>query len=174
MQPELFEDLDGVARSRSAQRPLFPYRFLRVRVAYEDIVFAALGILLVLLAGFCLGVERGKLVTALHTTPVPVVSSVGAELPTKELKTLQPVATKEPSSTGRYAIQVASFLDRAPAEREAQRLRHQGLAPQVIAQGRFFELRVVGFRSREEALGPLASLRKMYRDSFVKRVSSGQ
>lgn len=39
---------------------MFPGRFLRLRVAYEDLIFGTLALALVLLAGFCLGIERGK------------------------------------------------------------------------------------------------------------------
>lgn len=174
MQPELFPDPEGLARHKAAHPPLFPHRFLRVRVAYEDLVFAAMGSLLFLLAGFCLGVERGKLLVATRSGSAPAAPAAEATLPIRELKGAAPLQKEKLPFAGGYAIQLASFLDRTPAEREAKRLLRQGFTPQVIPQGRFFELRVVGFRSREEALGPSASLKKMYHDSFIKRVSSGQ
>ena len=59
MQPELFDNLQA-PQPRRFQSPLFPSRFLRVRIAYEDLIFGGLSLVLVLLAGFCIGVERGK------------------------------------------------------------------------------------------------------------------
>ena len=59
-QPELFQDLPTEQKPKRFQLPSIAGRFLRVKVAYEDLIFLTLAILLVMLGGFCLGVERGK------------------------------------------------------------------------------------------------------------------
>lgn len=168
MQPELFP-AQSFPRAH-AQRPvLFPHRFFRIRVAYEDLICVLLGVTLLLLAGFCLGVERGKKLTAaaLHPADERVASP-----PPRELKVAQAAAKASSVGQGSYVIQLASYLDRRPAEQEALRLTRQGFLAQVVPQGRYFELRAGGFRSREEAMGPLAALRKTYHDGFVKRIAS--
>ena len=168
MQTELFQELQAESRDRRFRPPLFPQRFLRVRVAYEDLIFAFLSLILVLLAGFCLGVERGK---RLVKEP-PVVS-----LPASTVSMSDPSEAKvsEPlfNPGGQYAVQLASYLDRQAAQMEADRLRRKGFNAQVVKQGKYYELRVAGYRSRTEAMGSLAGLKKIYHDGFVKHLSSG-
>jgi hypothetical protein len=69
-------------------------------------------------------------------------------------------------------IQLASYNGERSAREEAARLSKRGIQAQVIPQGRYFELRAVGFRTRAEAKGALGALSKTYRDAFIKRLSS--
>ena len=185
MQPELFKDLPTSPEPRNGHPSLFPHRYLRVRVAYEDLIFAALALLLVLLGGFCVGVERGRRLvsppgheTRVTSQNVPAVAE--PVLPVVPLRPavalVQPSAARQsapPGSGGVYAIQLASYIDSKVAQEEAQRLKRRGFDAQVIRQGKYYELRVVGFRIRNEALTALAVLKKTYQDGFVKRLSSG-
>jgi len=151
--------------------PLFPHRFIRVRIAYEDVIFCALSLVLVLLAGFCLGVERGKHISA---APFERKSVVPPEVVLAE--TAVPAAPRvsavPPPANGSYAIQLASYVGVQAAQTEAQRLQRLGFMPRVIQQGKYFELRVIGYRTRDEASGSLVTLKKTYRDSFIKRLAS--
>ena len=176
MQPELFP---GV-QTRQLRPPLFPGRYLRVRVAYEDMMFAALSLILVLLGGFCLGVERGKRLAG--PSPLPTSASAGVASVQKLDLPIQPppAVPKNPSGslqpvsepTGLYVIQLASYLDAQAAGAEAERPRRRGFHAQVVKQGRYFELRAAGYRSRTEAIASLENLKRTYRDGFIKRVSS--
>ncbi len=164
--------------------PLFPSRFLRLRVAYEDLIFAALGLVLLLLGGFCLGVERGKRLATDGPVPIPTVPAV-SPVAREELPAVAAALPVAPGQVERatvriselsgiqYAIQLASYLDSKAAAAEAQRLTRRGFKAQVVRQGKYYELRVVGYRSREQAMTPLAALRRTYRDGFIKRLSSG-
>ncbi len=188
MQTELFQELPAASHPERLKSPLFPHRFLRVRVAHEDLIFWSLSLLLLLLAGFCLGVERGKrlgtpaMVVAADSTVAPLVAeevlpvlSVARPIePSKKLLLSGSAAPgrEVPLERGVYALQLASFLDESSAQKEAIRLKRQGFKAQVVKQGRYFELRVVGFRSRQEAVLSLSKLKKTYRDGFVKRVES--
>ena len=184
MQPELFQDYEPDPRLKKRFPPLFPHRFVRVRVAYEDIIFATLSLVLILLAGFCLGVERGKGLSdpsvdqaaLMARTPEGnrlsrVARSVEMKRTLEKPRVMQKRVQK--SLGGRYVIQLASYVNARPAQAEAERLRRAGFVPRVIRQGKYFELRVVGYESRSEALTPLATLRKTYHDGFIKRLSSG-
>ncbi|MBI3317721.1 MAG: SPOR domain-containing protein [Candidatus Omnitrophica bacterium] len=122
-------------------------------MAAEDLIFASLGLVLVLLGGFCLGVERGKGLVAPAESPKPALLAF------------------DPGQ-GEFAIQLATYGELTAAEEEAKRLRKRGVNAQVIRQGRYFELRVAGYRSRFDAQGLLEDFRKTYRDSFVKRVQT--
>ena len=192
MQPELFEDLQQQPAQRRFQVPVFPHRFLRLRVAYEDLIFWGLSLILVLLAGFCFGVERGKRLNpsgvvpaqtapAMPITPVaakPAVKESVRELPPtisvpvpQAAKASVPASQTRQEMMGQYAIQLASYLDNRVAQAEAQRLKRQGFNAVVIKQGKYIELRVIGYRTRSEALNSLVALKKLYHDGFIKRIS---
>jgi len=64
LQPELFHEFQQAAtRPWWARRWRPPQRYLILRVAYEDLILAAIGGLMILVLGFCAGVERGKRMT---------------------------------------------------------------------------------------------------------------
>jgi len=188
MQRELFQDLDlqdqRVVRPRT---PVFPGRFVRVKVAYEDLIFGGLSLLLLLLAGFCLGVERGRhladqgiapgqflMAEAATDRSLPAVSvSQAVPIPLEALQVSAPVsAAPAASSVGkRYAIQLASYAGARSAHREAQRLARKGFQAEVLKQGRYFELRAAGYPDRGKASEALLVLKKWYHDAFIKTVS---
>ena len=180
------------------QLPVFPGRFLRFRVAYEDLIFGTLALALVLLAGFCLGIERGK---HLGTLPLPsdqgpgiasAVSVPATQAPVRPvarpaepvlpvIRVSTPVVSgsavskaeaKQDLAEGAYAIQLASYNGERSAREEAARLTKRGIQAQVVSQGKYFELRATGFRTRAEAKAALGGLSKTYRDAFIKRLSS--
>lgn len=194
-QPWLFEDLPSEPRPRRFQIFPLPGPFLRLRLAYEDLLFCALALLLVVLGGFCLGVERGKqLVPQPALVGIQGMATAGEEAPSRASArkrpppvipvgvTPVPVAGANGSGTtvlgpaaraGPYVLQLASYTAERVAQEEVRRLGKQGVQAQVIRQGRYFELRAIGFRSREEAKEALTGLRRIYRDAFLKRVGSG-
>ena len=199
LQPELFGDLPPNQKPKHFQFANFPGRFLRLRVAYEDAVFTLLGLVLVVLAGFCLGVERGKqlgpqlqimsdagVATARESVSVPEVVRVQAQAPApvqqrKPIPVIpaavavapQPAADASPVPTGGgFAIQLATYAGPEMAQQEVRRLAKQGVRAQVLKQGKYLELRAVGYRSKQEAKSALAGLRKMYPDAFLKQVSN--
>lgn len=188
MQQELFEGLQ-VQRPRGGRLPLpiFQERVLTLRVAQEDLVCGALILLLLMLGGFCVGVERGKQLVSAPQLGVTVhlaeqvEPSVQASIAGKQLDaepapavlpaSAPPAPQGAPSGSG-YVIQLASYSGAGTAQAQAQRLRSRGVQARVIRQGKYFELRAVGYRSQEEARASLAALRRLYRDAFIKRVSS--
>ena len=180
MQPELFQEIQAQAPSRRFQVPLFPHRFLRVRLAYEDVIFFSLSLVLILLAGFCLGVERGRwLVDASISTQTPAVAKEQLSVIPVAIPPAALVVQKKPEDstlakleqTGQYVIQLASYVDTKAAKAEMERLHRRGFNALVVRQGKYLELRVIGYRSRTEALSSLVVLKKLYHDGFVKRLS---
>lgn len=198
-QPELFQDLQNQQKPKRFQLSHFPGRFLRFRVAYEDAVFTLLGLVLVLLAGFCVGVERGKrlgpepavlqmagVAAAREIVPAPEAPSVAPSQtahPAQARKALPVIpagvspapavsSAATESNKGGFAIQLATYVGQNAAQEEVKRLAKKGIRAQVLKQGRYYELRASGYRSRSEAKQALAALRKSYPDAFMKSVST--
>ena len=203
-QPELFRDLQPDQKPKQSPLSGFPGRSLRLRVAYEDAVFTLLSLVLVVLAGFCLGVERGKrlgpqpeivttagVATARENRPVPNPAVLtGARTlvsrpiePRREIPIIPAAvpaapapAAQEPGpalkSAEGFAIQLATYVGQEAAQQEVLRLAKRGIRAQVLKQGRYLELRAVGYRSKPEAKAALTGLRRMYPDAFLKRVSN--
>lgn len=202
---ELFPDIPQDPRPKRLPFPLFQGRFLRVRVAYEDMILGALGLILLLLGGFCLGVERGKGLVSyvpnletgagLSSTVAHAAARAGTEPPAPAgslrdgpggsaasvFPVIPPAVSPPPQETisgsgsaqGVYAIQLATYVGGVEsAQEEARRLARQGRSVLVVRQGKYFELRAVGFRSWNEAQEALTGLRKTYRDAFIKRLAS--
>lgn len=191
-QRELFVDLPAAGpQPGKSPFPLFPGRFLRVKVAYEDMIFGGLGLILLLLGGFCLGVERGKGLVVRHPVlepPSGVSSTVAhaAARPGPEWGSASPVLPIIPAAVsppppeafsggradpGMYAIQLASYVGQQSAQEEARRLARQGVSARVVRQRKYYEVRAVGFRSWAQAKEALTDLRKTYRDAFIKRLA---
>lgn len=196
MQSELFVDLQS-EKQKSFHFPTFAGRFLHLKVAYEDIVFGLLGLMLVVLASFCLGVERGKQLDGGSSVAVsvsspafarPAVSGpaadlsegiiVAADVQMRRPAPVIPAPAVMPSvplagQSGRsvYAIQLASYAGNQSAQSEVQRLQRKGVQALVVKQSKYFELRAVGFESRIDAEKALLTLKKIYRDAFIKQPS---
>ncbi len=196
MQSELFVDLQS-EKQKAFHFPTFAGRFLHLKVAYEDIVFGLLGLMLVVLASFCLGVERGKQIDGRSSAAVSVSSPVAARPAVVEQSAdlsegviaaadvqmrrpapviPAPAVVPAPSAAGQkgkntYAIQLASYAGNQSAQSEVQRLQRKGVQALVVKQNKYFELRAVGFASRIDAEKALLTLKKIYRDAFIKQPS---
>lgn len=192
LQPEFFPDLPRDQKPKHFRFSNFPRRFLRLRVAYEDAVFTVLGLVLVVLAGFCLGVERGKqlgpqmeivsmagVATAQNLSVAePPRAAVPAAAPLRKTIPVIPAAVSpvpapavlKPAASGGFAIQLATYMGQQAAQEELRRLGKNGVRAQLLKQGKYLELRAVGYRSKQEAKAALAGLRKKYPDAFLKRV----
>lgn len=196
-QPELFQEFQQPPRPRWwARYWKLPRRYVLVRLAHEDCVLLAIGALMVVVLGFCLGVERGKLIVAMAepppakgrsmdfqraapAAPIPAVPpSLGpGTLPTtpNRAPATQPTATTSGTrvaQNSRYVVQAASFTDRDSAAQAQAQLSRQGHRATVALKGRYHVLFVEGFRTYAQATEAASLLRKTYGDCFVRKVSS--
>ena len=165
-QPELFEQFDAPTRpSWWARYWRSAPRFLVLRVAYEDLLLAAIAAVMVLVVGFCFGVERGKRLTVASvpaaSVPAPVVPPLPARVPLSQPK---------PAAGGRYVVQVASFTARDQAEHARTRLSRYGVQASVLTKGKYHVLYAAGFQTYAQATATADRLRSTYRDCFVRKL----
>lgn len=177
-QPELFEQFDAPTRpSWWARYWRSAPRFLVLRVAYEDLLLAAIAAVMVLVVGFCFGVERGKrLVVAsvpAASVPAPAVPTPMTTMPAAVVPPLParvPLSQPKPAAGGRYVVQVASFTARDQAEHARTRLSRYGVQASVLTKGKYHVLYAAGFQTYAQATATADRLRSTYRDCFVRKL----
>jgi hypothetical protein len=162
-QLELFSGSGRPSETAGISRNIF-FGYIR---GYEKIILIVIGFIVIAVAAFSLGVEKGKLV-ALQAPAAKL--DVAANVPAPVI--LEPVKAQEVSSSkpGNYTIQLASYQSKGLAQKEAGALKKTGLAPLVISKGSYSILCVGSFNSRETARTLLSQLKKKYQDSFIRRL----
>lgn len=148
---------------------------------YEKAILIIIGFVITGIASFSLGVEKGKSYTTPKTdsqldiaaAKVKPELSLPVSTPKQVIKEeqYQPVRKEELKEyIQNYTIQVASFLNRVNAQKEADILKRKGLSPQVLSKGRFCIVCVGNFSKREEAESLLSKLKKQYQDCRIRRL----
>ena len=184
-QPELFQEFQQPPRPPWwARYWRLPHRYLTFRVAYEDLIVATIGGLMVVVLGFCLGVERGKHLVAATTAatesptpmpapvaPVPAMPEIHVPAPARAPVVPAPTAQPPGRTKLAYVVQVASYADRAAAEAARTRLVSQGLRASVATKGKYQVVYAEGFATYAQATEAVGRLRKDYRDCFVRKIT---
>jgi len=173
-QLELFSQTKGKRRTTTGVSRAFISYISR----YEKTILIIIGFVITGITSFSLGVERGKSLSLLKTNthldiavkPEPPLSVSAPKQTTKE----QPYQLKEKEkvkeSIQNYTIQVASFLNRVNAQKEADILKRKGLSPLILSKGKFSIVCVGNFSKREDAETLLPKVKKEYRDCLIRRL----
>ncbi len=139
-QNELFTQDSGSGQYKPRAR-VEPF-FTRIR-GYEKALLIIMGLVLLSIVSFSLGVEKGRR-AALYRT-----------------RNAEPLT---------YTIQVAAFKNRALALRHAQALESKGLSPLIFAKGNYIILCVGKFSNQESAQPLLNQLQKTYAGCRIRRL----
>jgi hypothetical protein len=181
----------GVLKPRS-QNKAFLARFR----AYDKAILMIIGIVVISIVSFSLGVEKGKQISMRKSNAAFDVALV-EKLPRAPLIRQQPavkvqapvvqVAVKPatvavtgnksvvtaPSvqaTIGSYAIQVASYKTKSAALRESEALKKQGFVTTLLTKGDYIVLCVGNFNSKEKAQTMLPQLVKRYQGCMIRRL----
>jgi len=141
LQPELFtaDNVNGQLKPQINKDAFF----MRIR-GYEKIMLLIMGLILVGIVAYSLGVQRGKgLILA---------------------------SSFQSSTNTYYTIQVAAFKNRQLAVREVQMLVRRGLSPLAFAKGDYIILCVGKFSNQESAQPLLIQLQKSYAGCRIRRL----
>jgi hypothetical protein len=159
-----------------ARNPLF----LRIW-NYEKAILIVIGVLLVAIFSFTLGVERGKsvilsrqnkpdiLAVAKVSPDKPLVSTVTQETVIKKPEVLSQASTMSVNQ-GSFTIQVASFKTRDNALKEAEILKKKGFSTSILNRGNYSVLCVGNFPNKETAQPLLSELNKRYKSCYIRRL----
>ncbi len=173
-QLELFSQAKGQNQANAG----LSKAFISYISKYEKAVLIIIGFVITGIVSFSLGVEKGKnfilLKAASHldiaANPKPSLSVSAPKQITKEQQ-YQPEKKDELKEyIQNYTIQVASFLNRVNAQKEADILKRKGLSSLVLSKGKFSIVCVGNFAKRGEAESLLSKLKKQYQDCRIRRL----
>lgn len=164
-QKELFE-FESPKKAAARFGNMFSRTDFAITLTPEKMVFMAIGIMMLMVVFFALGVEKGKSARA----PVVVAKSAAATNITPRIN--PPAATVKARAvfdkTKPYTVVAAAFSREDLALKEVGKLRMAGLDA-FVHYGESYYLACVGsFPSREGSLKILNKIRQMHRDAYVK------
>ena len=193
-QRELFEEFkkpDTNLRFFKDNKRFFQNRILALQFSIEKLIFLLLGIIILIIFTFCLGVELGKRIiypakNMAHLLSVPAKFAKQAgnletlsikpavKLPVQEniqMKSpLISMPSKKQASGSIYAIRVASYANKISAEGIVAKIRKTGLPAYLVKSGKLFAICVGDYSDKKQAESVLLSLRKKYKDSYIKMI----
>jgi len=167
-QLELFSQGNNVPAGKGAysDRSFF-INYIR---AYEKTVLVIIGFITVAIIAFSLGVEKGKKVAA-YQQPIAVLRQPAVAAQTPIVISQAPaVASQPPALIGAYTIQVASYLTKSMAQKEAAALKGKGHLTQLLTKGKYIVVCVGNFSNQNSAEPLLTELKKRYRDCRIRRL----
>ena len=189
-QNELFEEIVKPGKEKRAPKSRHvarQYRFL-FNISYEQFVFLAIALIMIMVLIYSLGVEKGRKLAAVKKPVVPAPAEYGTEpeekyeetmgkesetIPTHQAevkKIPKPVrveAVKGPSKP--YTIQVATYWSKPNAKKELDKLKKLGMDPLIISNNGKYELCVGVYADRDDAREIIKKLKKDYKDCFLRR-----
>ena len=190
-QPELFSDLP--AESKRRKRMPFNLGRIAVSLSYENILILTIGLVMLLIVCYSLGVEQGRHLAKVVGKDIQEVEIIEqgaqagpaedkgikdaeiaeekeeqAESQQTSPKPLQKKVRVKVAAAPKYTIQVATFRTEQSVEKEKQRLEGKGYRPYVISRGQFSEICVGAYQEMNEASGDLQELKKIYGDCYVR------
>lgn len=80
------------------------------------------------------------------------------------------VTVEEKKEESKYIIQLVTYLKEKIALEEVNNLKKEGYPVYVSKKGEYTVIFVGGFKSREEAQKSMQTLRKKYKDCFIRRL----
>lgn len=182
MDKEYTSQLELFSQAKDASRtsPRISKKFISYVSKYEKALLIVIGFVITGIVSFSLGVEKGKKYIMLKTDSqldiaavpkAPVLPKVAVPKQAASEQKYQPVKSSQIKEyIQNYTIQVASFVNKTSAQREAESLKRKGLSPLMLSKGKFIVVCVGNFSNKEEARRLLLNLRKQYQDCHIRRL----
>ncbi|MCX5713630.1 MAG: SPOR domain-containing protein [Candidatus Omnitrophica bacterium] len=167
-QLELFSGGSSVA----FPKPCLSSRVVSFIRSYEKVILVTMGFLITGIIFFSLGVERGKRCVVVSNSASRMDMAIKKEVPR-----IQPVpvaaakvAAVKAVAVQAFTIQIASYLKRDLAQKEALALNKKGISAAIFPKGNYFMLCAGNFSDRRSAEMLLARLKKQYRDCMIRKM----
>lgn len=159
-------DLFSQENSKTAGSQAYSSPFLAQLKNFERVILATIAAIIIGIAAFSLGVERGKQIASSNPAKTSLPAAVKPQAaPARELRPVKTGVILE-----KYTIQLASYSARSNAQKEAEALKKKGLAAIIQPKGKYIALCVGNFPDKETAQSLLPQLKKQYRDCRIRRL----
>ncbi len=183
-QKELFEEF---------QKPEKKFRFFKgnnnkflqdrpflLQFSVEKLIFYSIGILLVVIVIFCLGVEQGKNIIN-YKKPIAVQNQAPIQqAPKQQVQAVGPVVTKvipravvQPKITKGtfYSIRIATYANKDFADKDILKIKQMNLPVYIIKSGKFFVINVGDYADRQAAEAAFSMLKKYFSGIYIKTIT---
>jgi hypothetical protein len=185
VQTELFKEFEHQTKRRKrASGSILPKNYILLNVSYEQVIFITIGVIMVMVLVFSLGVERGKrvgddtppqikIVPALPQKPAPEpaedAGAKGSAAPVKDEPVEDIPKEKTVKNAGLFTVQVIAYRSKKSAQKELIKLGKKGYKPFIILGGGYYQICVGEFKAHVEAEKALADIKKSHPDSFIRK-----
>lgn len=177
VQKELFDEFTPSQKRRQPRNAFNPKPKKVFTLFFEHLVLVSIGVIMIAVVAFSLGVEKGKRIAKKEGYDISVsVNGVNEKASSKEVEHVEaaPVEVIEKPQVQlpeRYTIQVASFVKKEIADKEASLLKAQGFDGFVLEKGKYSILCIGRFASRDNASKEQKLLRKKYSDCLIRKIN---
>ncbi len=190
-QKELFE-FESPRKAAARFVNIFPRTDFAITLTPEKMVFAAIGVIMLMVIFFALGVEKGRSAARLKFTaaktiakdvvaapailvnsarvPIVVTKSAAATNITPKINSPAAVAKAQAvfDKTKPYTVVAAAFSREDLALKEVSKLKMAGLEAFVYYREPYYLACVGSFQSKDGAQKILNKVRQMHQDAYVK------
>ena len=168
-QGEFFNDLPSLTEKPKKKK--FNLGKIAISLSYENLIVLAIGLIMLLIVCYSLGVEKGK--SFVQGDIERMQQEQAQQPPSREVPEPEPrkertevASDKQSLKTSPY-IQVASFRTDKYAKKEMESLKNKGYRPFVTTWGKFRVVCVGGYKDKDQARKALKQLRKLYADCIL-------
>ncbi|MBU1044220.1 MAG: SPOR domain-containing protein [Candidatus Omnitrophica bacterium] len=192
VQPELFCKINKKQSQNLLNKNIFCSHFKSaISVSIDTLIVIIIGVLMINLSAFVLGIEKGKCIAKNQDCKTIAVQPAGnAAVPMKQKKqNIIPVAIEEKAPEEKleinvveekqivenavkpadgYIIQLVTYSSDTSANKEASRLNDQGLGGHVLKSGEYYIVYAGTYNSKMTAKEKLGKFKERYKDCFVR------
>jgi len=160
-----------------------------VNLSLDILLFSGTAVVLSLVLIYSMGIEKGRKtahlkerisVSSKENQSAAVISDVTINnLGTREQKREEGLSEddmeekaeeKKEDGTGKYTIQVGSYLKQGIAQVEAKKLKEKGYSVWISKKGKFQVILVGEFKDKSEAQKDMQALKERFKDCFLRRL----
>lgn len=166
-QGEFFNDLPNLTEKPKKRK--FNLGKIALSLSYENLIVLAIGLIMLLIVCYSLGVEKGKSFVRADVERIPQEQAQqppSPQTPEPKKERTELASDQESLETSPY-IQVASFRTDKYAKREMETLKDKGYQTFVTKWGKFRVVCVGGYKDKDQARKALEQLRKLYADCIL-------
>jgi len=177
VQKELFDEFTPAQKKRQSRNVFHPKPKKIFTLFFEHLVLVSIGVIMIAVIAFSLGVEKGKrrakeegydIAVSVNGFKENLPSEEAVQVETAPIKDIEEVKAQLPE---RYTIQVASFIEKDIADKQASTLKAQGFDAFVLEKGKYSILCIGRFASKDNASKEQKLLRKKYDDCFIRKIN---